>query len=227
MDEKPAQSVDTELATWFSTYGLITVERIFFQLGLRLTQDELIKAVHDSNTLYYQFLRVPFKNILNGIILNQAMDYREYAQKLFIDFLLSGSANDAQTEVVQGSETRETLEQERLQLIEMGDQFDLQEFELNKLIAESQKTLISLAKEMHQNPQEMTNAIVNEKMSAYLERSQALNVILRQYRTLFYDLILRTRTLVEMLPDYHPDAIKIMENRASLHFDSKLGEDKV
>ncbi|MDP3705311.1 MAG: hypothetical protein Q8R24_05320 [Legionellaceae bacterium] len=226
MGEKSTESMDEDMVTWFSTYGLITVERIFFQLGLRLKQDEVMKAIHDSSTLHYQFLRVPFKTILNGIILCQATDYREYAQKTFIDFLLSGAANEEDEAVVQGSETREMLEQERLHLIEMGDEFDLQEFELNKLIAESQKALILLAKEMHDNPQEVTGVIINEQMSSFLARSQALNIILRRYRTHFYDLILRCRTLVETLPNYHPDPVKFMENRMALHFDSKLGDDK-
>lgn len=229
MDENIQHSIDDEFSTWFSSYGLITIERILHQLGFHLKHDELAKIIQDKENGYAVFLRLPFKNILNGIILNQAQDYREYAQKLFIDYLLSGTANAPGPEdaPIQAGSTRDLLEKERLLLIEVGDHYDLEEFEHNKLIAESQKTLIALAKKIGNTP--LTSDIIEEvkiKIAPYEERAVQLTANLRQYRTQFYEFILRARDMIETLPEYHLDEVKNEENRSTLYFDSNIGEER-
>jgi len=228
MDKQSPPATEDELSTWLSTYGLVTVERIFSQLGLHLKYEELVHAIHDSTNIYFEVLRVPFKNILNGIILNQAMDYREFAQKLFIDFLLSGSANDSETTPASESEAKEALEAERLHLITLGDEFDLQDFECNKLIAESQKALIALSHEKLKKKGEITEddrRYLVDHIAPFVERAQALNEILRQYRKQFYELVLRTKQMIETLPNYRPDTSRLAENLSALHFDPKIGEE--
>ena len=69
MDEQ--QTTDVKLSQWFSTYGLITVERTLGVIGFHLTQDELTQAIHDPHNIHHIILEVPFKNILNGIIFDQ------------------------------------------------------------------------------------------------------------------------------------------------------------
>ena len=115
----------TDLSTWFSTYGLLTSQRILERFNIHLKGDELIAAMKDPGNLNYLWLKVPLKNIFNGIIFQQAHDYQVYAQKLFIDYLLSGdSAKEADSP---GANTRESLEEERIKLQEMNEAFAKQE----------------------------------------------------------------------------------------------------
>src|SRR3989338_8473012 len=111
-----------ELMSLATTYSILTADRILERFGIRLDQDTLIKVVADSNSVYFAVLLVPYINVINGIILHQAYDYQVYAQKLFIDYLLSGSGND--NPEAQGSGTRAALEECRTKLIQLGESFD-------------------------------------------------------------------------------------------------------
>ncbi len=223
-DKKTQEPIDDMFKNWFSTYGFITAERILSLIGFHLKHDDLIKAINDETSIYHAFLDVPFKNILNGIILAQVKDYREYAQRLFVDFLLSGAGNAPAPEAneIQPGSTKDLLEQERLKLIEIAEQFDLDEFEHNKLIAESQKALIALGKDLKSQPQDAQQ--ITEKMSSYDYRAVNLMQKARQYRSQFYDLIVHVRDLLDTLPDYRPNVEKLTEHRASLLFDTHIGE---
>src|SRR5580704_2455101 len=88
---KEKQTAD-ELSQWYSTYGVITAERILSTYQIALSQSDLLVAVKSPFSFYHQLLQVPLKNVLNGIVLQQANDYHVYAQKLFIDYLLSGES---------------------------------------------------------------------------------------------------------------------------------------
>lgn len=229
MDDIAPPSMDEALAHWFSSYGLMTVERTLSLIGFHLNQADMLKAVQDETSVYHALLQVPVKNILNGIIFNQAKDYREFAQKMFVGFLLSGAGNAPGPEgpEIQPGSTKDLLEQERLHLIELGEQYDLDEFEHHKLVAESQRKLISIAKELkNRDLNETDTAWVIEQMAPYAERTQHIMAKLCDYRTQFYQLIIRTRDLIETLPDYFPDEAKIREQRSMLYFDAKIGEEK-
>lgn len=139
------EHIENELSKWFSTYGLITAERILGKYNLKLSQDELLQAIHKPHSFYHGLLQVPLKNVLNGIILQQANDYHVYAQKLFIDYLISGeSGKPAESP---GAASRETMEEERKKLVTIGDEFHQLELNHNQLIAVSQSSLIKLTKE--------------------------------------------------------------------------------
>ena len=87
---KPVEQItEPDLSTWFSTYGILTAERVLERFNIRLRYDELLTAVKNPMSVYYMLLRVPIKNVFNGIILQQAHDYQVYAQKLFVDYGLS------------------------------------------------------------------------------------------------------------------------------------------
>lgn len=132
-----------ELSRWFSTYGLITAERILGKYSITLSQDELLEAITTPLSFYRYLLQVPLKNVLNGIVLQQASDYHIYAQKLFIDYLLSGESSKEPDS--QGAGTRESLEDERQQLVQLGDEFHKLELEQDNLIASSQASLMKIA----------------------------------------------------------------------------------
>ena len=74
---------DNEFSKWFSTYGLITSQRILGHYKIKLTVEELIPAIKTANSFYHILVKIPLKNVLNGIILQQANDYHVYVQKLF------------------------------------------------------------------------------------------------------------------------------------------------
>ncbi len=138
-------TTELDLSMWFSTYGFLTSQRILERLNLHLTQNDLMVAIKNTHCAYFIMLRVPLKNIFNGIILQQAHDYQVYAQKIFIDYLLSGESGKDET--LPGANTRDDLEQERTKLMEIGAEFSKLETEHQILISESQASLIELSSE--------------------------------------------------------------------------------
>ncbi|MGL5742826.1 MAG: hypothetical protein ACRCXC_09930 [Legionella sp.] len=138
------EEADKELNQWFSTYGVITSERILGRYNIKLSQSDLVVAIKSPFSFYHRLLQVPLRNVLNGIILQQANDYHVYVQKLFIDYLLAGEgAKDADA---QGATTREALENERQQLVALGDEFHKIHGKHDYLIASSQSALIRITK---------------------------------------------------------------------------------
>ncbi len=222
MNEKQEQ---TDWSTWYSTYGVLTAERILERYNIALSHDELIKSVKDHGSMYYQLLRAPMKNVYNGIILQQAHDYQVYAQKLFIDYLMSGE--DAKENETLGAETRASLEEQRLRLIELGDAFFKLEGEHEILIAESQGTLIELSQDIHGLRQAVAGnpRAIEQAVAIYLERAAEINVSLRRYRSDFYALILKVTELLRLLGDFKPDQDQVAENKEALEFDALIGED--
>ena len=215
-----AKQEQTDWSAWFSTYGLLTAERILDRFNVHLPHDELIKAVKNPLSVYYALLRVPLKNVFNGIILQQAHDYQIYAQKLFVDYLLSGE--DAKDKESPGAMAREDVEQQRVNLIEMGDEFHKQSVAHQLLIAESQASLVMLSRNLSVAVDVSSEIELN--VVTYLERAEEINVNLRSFRSQFYNLILHVTELLALMADYHADVVKIAENRAALEFDALIGE---
>ena len=207
-------------SSWSSTYGLLTAERVLERFDIHLSHEELIKASKDPNSVYFQLLRVPLKNIFNGIILQQAHDYQMYAQKLFVDYLLSGE--DAKDKDAPGAMTREDIERERVKLMEAGEGFNQLEEAHQILIADSQASLIALSKDINrlsQDPQQIESVL-----SAQFQQVADINASLRSYRKQFYDLILRVKELLALMADYRQDLVKDAVNRGALAFDALIGE---
>lgn len=134
-----------DLSQWVSTYGLITVERILGRYQITLPHDELLAALKNPFNFYHKILAVPLKNVLNGIVFQQAFDYHVYAQKLFVDYLLSSES--AKEPGSQGTSTRASMEDERQRLTLLGEEFQKGKKDHETLIATSQGDLIKLSKE--------------------------------------------------------------------------------
>lgn len=174
----------SELSNWFSTYGLITVEPLLERYKIRLDHEDLLNALKTPNTFYHQLLRLPLRNVRNGIIFQQAHDYQVYAQKLFVDYLLSGQSGKA--EGSPGSASRQDLEETRLELIDLGERFHEQELNQDKLIAESQAMLIKHASDWKQALQEVAselNESLNQRgfIQTKAQIEQALITLLAHY----------------------------------------------
>lgn len=137
---------EDEFSQWFSTYGVITSQRILGHYQINLPQKELLPAIKNANSFYHKLIQVPLKNVLNGIILQQANDYHIYTQKLFIDYLLSGESGKPPE--AQGAFTRESLEDERKSLVTLGEQFNQTQLDHESLISITQKELIKLSKDL-------------------------------------------------------------------------------
>lgn len=158
-----AEQLDIDVSKLFSTYGFITAERILEKYHIKLPQGVLSTAIKNPFTFYYRILQIPIKNVLNGIVLQQASDYHVYAQKLFIDYLLSGES--AKGEETQGALTRQNLEEERKKLVELGDEFHQLQTHHHSVIASSQKALINLSQEWHRLHKNTVNSLLADLKS--------------------------------------------------------------
>jgi hypothetical protein len=152
-----ATEVENNLVKEFSTYSLITAEQIFERYGIKLNKEELLNVLSDPHNIYHRLLQVPLENVLNGIILDQIRAYQAYAQKSFIDYLLSGEAG--KTEEAPGAAIRESLESERQALVQMGEKFHRSEFAQDTIIAESQQIIKQSSKEFQKIQAGMLKAI--------------------------------------------------------------------
>ncbi|MCW8400413.1 hypothetical protein OQJ26_16665 [Legionella sp. PATHC038] len=141
------EEIDNELNQWFSTYGAITAERILGRYNVNLAQTDLVAAIKSPFSFYHRLIQVPLKSVLNGIVLQQANDYHVYVQKLFIDYLLSGE--NSKGEEAQGAATREIIENERQQLVALGDAFQKVQGDQDYLIANSQRILIQMTQQFN------------------------------------------------------------------------------
>lgn len=139
------QLIEEEYSQWFSTYGVITSQRILSRYQINLPSIQLLEAIKSPVSFYHKLVQVPLKNVLNGIIIQQASDFHVYAQKLFIDYLLSGESGKSPES--QGAATREALEDERKQLITLGEEFQKKQLEHDSLIASSQSSIMKLSRE--------------------------------------------------------------------------------
>lgn len=134
-----------DLSKWFSSYGLITAERILGKYNIRLESNDLLAGVKNPDSFYYHILRVPVKNVRNGLILTQAKEYHLYLQKLYIDYFLSGEASKDSS--FPGADTREDINDLGEAFKESSQIFIERERQHNKLIAESQAYFIGLLKQ--------------------------------------------------------------------------------
>lgn len=214
-----ADQKENELSHWFSTYGLITAERILGKYSIVLPQETLLSAIKDPASFYHRILQVPLKNVLNGIVLQQAHDYHVYAQKLFIDYLLSGDS--AADENSQGASTRERMEEERLNLITLGKEFHQQQLDQDSLIAASQAYLIKVTKEWNEAEE---GAVFHEHLETYLQQAKEMNAQARMFRSRFYNAIIRVTELIKLMPNYRIDEAQDLVNREPLYFDKTIGD---
>lgn len=221
MDKEPQE---VNLSSWYSTYGEITAERILARFNIELNQSDLLNAINSPNNYYHKVLIVPLKNIFNGIILRQAADYRLYAKKMFLDYLAFDPTHE--DEETPGVNIHEDLETERQQLLECSTNFDNLEYTHKKLIIESQYSIkqclrVSRNKSVitQEQEQELDNII-----ATYLPQTIHINNSSREYRSIFYKIILKVTNLMELLPTYRPNLDKIIRNRANLYFDAGIGD---
>lgn len=163
---------DYDTTGWCSSYGIITAQRLLELYKIKLDADDLLEAIKTYNSFYHGLLKIPLRNVFNGIILQQAKDYQLYAQKLFIDYLLSGEVN--KSEDSPGAPMREDLEVMRQNLLLMNDNFQVLELDQERLIARCQSTLIQDANQWLQGLTKITKPIQKKLRSVGVKKPDAL-----------------------------------------------------
>ncbi len=169
---------------------------------LRITLDLLLQNVFPSGAPAMPaatravLLRAPAQQIANGILLEQAKDYRVIAQELLIDYLLSDAANSS-TEPAAGS-VRDSLENLRLLLISLGDDFDKIDLQHKRSIAGSQSKLIGLATKLpdHEKIKHDTKAFVIAAQEMHGESKITVEK--------FYDALIQVKSTLALAPEYRP-----------------------
>jgi hypothetical protein len=166
------EAMETDLSRWFSTYGLLTSARILERFNIKLENDELTTAMKDPFNVYHRLLVVPLKNVFNGIIMQQAHDYLVYAQKLFVDYLLSGETGKGADSP--GANTREELEDERVKLTEVAEAFNDLELDHQNLIAESQGSLLKVAQSLQKALTAVVKKVGSELQTQHISKEPSL-----------------------------------------------------
>lgn len=171
--KKPQEIINSSISSWYSTYGQLTVERILTRFTIRVDTSILKIALENSNSFYFQLLKIPYKNILNTIISEQAFEYQTFAQKIFVDFLLSGQ-ND-QPQGSPGDHTRDAINNERKALLGIIDKFSHAQNSQRRLIAETQKILIQIANDFNKT----VNSLLTHKLflAEGIDADNARNII--------------------------------------------------
>jgi hypothetical protein len=210
---------ENPFASLLPTYAMLTADRVFAYFNIQLNASEQLQAIKDSDNLYHQLLRVPFKNLVNGIILQQAQDYQNYLQKLLIDYLMSGEAN-ADNEGT-GKNARDAIEDARTKTITSNETLEKMRQQHQQFINDSQLMLKPLAAEI------ILASITLDEVKAHLASSiEQASAICSQCKTLRHDLrnhiILVADLLVQLMPEYRIDPTIDLENRDTLHFDDKI-----
>lgn len=170
------KNIDIDFSNWCSTYNLLTFQSIFERFNIHLNNEELALATKNVASLYFQLLRIPIKNLMNGIIFQQARDYQSYAQNIYIDYLFSGEADKSPE--APGGHSREDLEELRLHLMSTGERFSEHDDAQKLLIRQSQKSLIQFTQELlktiHNVALEVNKVLLGHqivKNNAFVEKS--------------------------------------------------------
>lgn len=209
---------------WLSTYSLVTIQRIFDLFNFFPDYSRIKEILKNRNDVYYHFLRVPLRNVFNNIIIGQAEGYREFVQKTFIDFLLSGAANEGGAN--QGQNIREELEENRLAFMTLADEFDLDYFNHNSLIAESQEALINLARINFRNMKLVQDEDIQELIELvenFESQAKQLTIKFYAYREKFREIIITTQKLFDLVPNYQIDQEQMQIYKEAIDFDLNIG----
>ncbi len=221
------ERTEQHFETWFSTYGLLTAERILEYFGVKLPHPEVVKLLSNPGHVLHRVIHVPLLNIFNGIIFQQAYDYQVYAQKLMIDYRLS--AEYAKEPDAPGASVREDLNEQYEQLLRMGKAFTDHQYQHYQIISESQEYLIARMGEFDDLITEIETLRddddFNNILNGYRARAEEMTITFRSYRQQFYDIILAMSERLASLSDYKFDVAQAEKERESLFFDRAIGEE--
>lgn len=207
------------LSAVLPTYSTLTAQSILAHFGIKLDHVQLLSVIKNQENVYFQLLRVPFTNIANSIVLQQAYDYQIYVQKLFIDYLMSGEGN-ADNEG-SGRYLRDGLEDERRTIVDTGKDFEDIERSHKLFIAESQTLLIKFVKDNAGNLDSKYQSI-SEVIRPLIQRADDIGEELRGFRKTFKESIVKVKQMLENLPEYKVNFEQDEINLSSIKFDDQV-----
>lgn len=161
-----------------STYRLITVKRLLERYKIDLDDRQIALSFKETDTFYHRLLSIPLKNIMNGIILQQARDYQLYLQKLFVDYLLALEAKKSASETGEESisATEQAVEEARKELIQFNDHFNELEISHQRIIGNSQVGLVNHAAAWKKKIQEVGNTL-SDNFSGAVKKESVLKIL--------------------------------------------------
>lgn len=197
----------TDLNKWFSSYGLMTAERILERFQLKPSHQVILQAAKTPDSFYHLLLLVPVQNVMNGIILEQAKDYHLYIQKMFIDYLMSGEDN--KTEDSPGANTRDSIEDMRQSFLQQAEIFDKIDRRHARQIAASQKEFIKYVSQWRKSFDAIIQLIYKEsgKKLRKKEIKDCLELILADTSIASFAAKYQQRLITNLNID--PDVLKI------------------
>lgn len=209
MDIEP---IEIQKTTMLSSYGLVTAERILDRLHIKVAPDLVKQALEHQQSFYYLILKIPLKNVMNGIVIQQANDYYVYLQKLFIDYLLSPEAGRGPEE--QGANTREQLEEERRKLEVMNEAFQKLVLDHNNFISMTQSILLTISGEWKDVHNELLKDLKkNAKQLSLTAKEEVLELV-----------IARICALCDLKKTREGDATEMLEVMKTALADEKASE---
>ena len=73
MDKGSVAIESNELSNWISTYGLVTVEKIYDRYHIHIQPDDIIRIFRHPSSQLFHLAQVPIKNIFNGCEVNSGV----------------------------------------------------------------------------------------------------------------------------------------------------------
>lgn len=101
-----------------STYGVVTAERLLAKLGVVISQASTTELIQQPQAYLHALLYAPAKRMMIDVDTERCRDIQAYGQQKLIHYLFSGEASKPEEEA--GQSMRETIEQNRLHMVEMG-----------------------------------------------------------------------------------------------------------
>lgn len=201
-----------------STYARVTLQG----LSTNLRQGGAL-LMHDFESV--GIWRVSAQALLNGIVLKQAEDYRDYANKLLIGYLLSGQANENPDMPQTG--IHEDLETLRVTLSTESDAFDVLVSHHHRAVAMAQRALINLSKTMPLHAlRDLTveqRQRLDDTLAPLMKEAQQTMSSLCDAREQFASLISKIKALVLLLPHHRPTILEDSASREALSMNTDIG----
>ena len=137
------QTVEQDLGS----YSYLIAENILNKFNLKLSTADIEKAFKDKNSPYFNLLKVPMLNCLNGMVYEQCDTYKLFCQKRLTDYALNVNPSEDQ---LKQSEGAFSLPESIMMLGDelVANQAKLRELEIDyyEILAKTQSYLINYVK---------------------------------------------------------------------------------
>jgi gas vesicle protein len=152
---KMEEQAKTVKMSFPSTYSVITAARILDKFDIKLPQHRVKNQVFHPDTFYHKLMFLPARQINTAISYEQCRDFQAYAQQKLIHYLFSGET--AKSDKKPGADFRDSIEKQRVHLVEMGKDLEGWHEKHTSFIETSQSTLEEKVKAWHETVQQVAS----------------------------------------------------------------------